>query len=136
MNDLDSRLSEWNPVRAEDVKGGAASAEAAWLLQHVLNQPVIRPARRRSSWLRWPVRAWIAAAAAVAVAVTLAGQWPITQHTGTTQKPDMRLLDFSTRGGYVIALITDPYAAAGQLTAVFQAHGLNIHVQTARCRRA
>ncbi len=128
MNDLDSRLSAWNPVRTEDMLDAAASTEAARLLQHVLYQPVIKPSKRGSSRMRWPVLASIATAAVVAVAV----QWPTTPHVGKshTATPDLRLVDFSAGHGYVTALITDPYAAASQLTAVFRAHGLNIQVQT------
>lgn len=69
MNDLDNRLSAWNPVPAEDMLGTAAiPAEATGLLQRVLNQPIASPPRRQSSRPRWAVQAWIAAAAAIAVA--------------------------------------------------------------------
>jgi hypothetical protein len=67
MNDLDSRLSAWNPVRTENVIDAAASAEAAGLLQRVLSQPIASPSRRRSSQPGWRAQAWIAASAAIAV---------------------------------------------------------------------
>jgi len=141
MSDLDSRLAEWNPVRAEDVADSANSAEAARLLRLVVSQPITMTLRRRSSRSRNPVRAWSTgvaplavaavalgvAAAAIAVAVT----WPGQPH-GTTSRStaDLHLVDFSVRHGTITARITDPDAAASQLTAVFRAHGLDIQVQT------
>ena len=68
MNELDGRLSAWNPVRTADVPGTAASAEAADLLQHILSQPVTSLSQRQSALPRRPAKAWIAAAAAVVVA--------------------------------------------------------------------
>jgi hypothetical protein len=68
MNELDGRLSAWNPVRTADAPDAAASADAADLLQYVLSQPVTSPSRRQSLRPRRPARAWIAAAAAIAVA--------------------------------------------------------------------
>jgi hypothetical protein len=134
MNDLDSRLAACNPVRFEDLGDAAASAEAAELLQRVLSQPIARPARRHPFRPGWPSRAWLAAAAAVivAVAVTLAMQWPTGQHARLPRKmtPGVQLIDFSAKGGNVIALITHPDAAARQLTAVFRAHGLHIDLRT------
>jgi hypothetical protein len=133
MNDLDSRLAACNPVRVEDLGDAAASAEAAELLQRVLNQPIVAPTR--PSRLRpEPSKAWLAAAAAaiVAVAITLATQWPTGHHARTHRdhKPGVRLVEFSRKSGKVIALITHPEAAAHQLTAIFRAHGLNIEVST------
>jgi len=133
MNDLDSRLAACNPVRVEDLGDAAASTEAAELLQRILGQPIVRTTRRHP-FLQAPSKAWLAAAAAVmvAVAVTLATQWPTGQHArlprGVT--PGVQLVDFSTKGGNVIALITHPDAAARQLAAVFRAHGLHIDVRT------
>jgi hypothetical protein len=68
MNELDSRLSAWNPVPTADVLDAAASAAAADLLQHVLSQPITSLSRRASVRPRRPTGAWIAAAAALAVA--------------------------------------------------------------------
>jgi hypothetical protein len=73
MNNLDSRLSAWNPIRAEEMLDAAASAEAVGLLQRILSQPIASPSRRQSYRPRWPAQAWIAAAAAVAIAVAAAG---------------------------------------------------------------
>jgi hypothetical protein len=80
MNDLDDRLSAWNPVRADDVLDAAASAEAAGLLQRVLNQPIASPSRRQSSRPRRPVQAWLAAAAAIAVAAAGIGAAVLSPH--------------------------------------------------------
>jgi hypothetical protein len=68
MNELDSRLSALNPVRAADVLDAAASADAADLMRHILSQPVARPSQRQSLRPRRPAGAWVAAAAAIAVA--------------------------------------------------------------------
>jgi hypothetical protein len=82
MNDLDSRLRAWNPVRAEDVSDAASSAAAARLLQLVLAQAVTGRTRlvtavtgqgqagRRHraaahSFPRWRVTVALASAAAV-----------------------------------------------------------------------
>ena len=68
MNELDDRLSAWNPVRTADVLDPAARADAADLLQHILSQPATGPSQRPSDRHRRPAKAWIAAAAAIAVA--------------------------------------------------------------------
>jgi hypothetical protein len=52
MNDLDSRLRAWDPVRAQDVSEAASGADAALLLQHVLGQPVTGITQGRSARLR------------------------------------------------------------------------------------
>jgi hypothetical protein len=71
MNELDSRLAAWNPVRAEDLFDAAAAAEADDLLNRLLAQQISKPARHQSvaPWRR-PIQAWIAATAAVAIAAT------------------------------------------------------------------
>jgi hypothetical protein len=68
MNDLDDRLSAWNPVPTVDVLDAAASADAADLLQHILSQPVTSSSQSQSPPPGRPAKAWIAAAAAIAVA--------------------------------------------------------------------
>ena len=129
MNDLDSRLTGWNPVRADDMADSAGSVEAVRLLQLVLSEPATLAARGRPRGL---VRAWLiaVAAAAVVAVITVTVLWP-AHPDGIAKRstPGMRLIDFSIRNGDITARITDPDAAAGQLTAVFRAHGLNIRVQ-------
>lgn len=73
MNEVDGRLSAWNPVQTSDVLGAADSAAAADLLRHILSQPVTGPSPRSLRPRRRPAKAWIAAAAAAAVAVAAAG---------------------------------------------------------------
>ncbi len=68
MNDLDDRLSAWNPVRTADVLDAAARADAGDLLQHILSQPAAGSSQRQSVRARRSAKAWIAAAAAIAVA--------------------------------------------------------------------
>jgi hypothetical protein len=68
MNDLDGRLSAWNPVREADLLDAAASPDAANLLGYVLSQPSTATSRRRASQPVLLRKAWLAAAAAVAVA--------------------------------------------------------------------
>jgi len=76
MNDLDDRLAALNPVRAEDVRHAAASADAARLLHRILNQPAGSPPPRRAYRSRWTARGWIAAAAAAVVIAALAATLP------------------------------------------------------------
>jgi hypothetical protein len=68
MNELDSRLSAWNPVRTADLPDAPGSAGAADLLQHILSQASASPSQRQSLRPKRPTKAWIAAAAAIAVA--------------------------------------------------------------------
>ncbi len=66
MNELDSRLAASNPVQAEDALDGAASADAADLLKHILSQPIVKTSERQSPPHRRPATAWTAAAAVIA----------------------------------------------------------------------
>jgi hypothetical protein len=141
MNDIDRRLADWNPVPPEEVVGRARSLEAAALLRCILEEPVehapehdpFRRARvsRRGRW------AGGLAAGVAAIALITTALWP----SGAARVPGggaangpgseprhLRLVDFTNEGDEIAALITDPDAAASQLTAVFQAHRLNIHV--------
>ena len=68
MNQLNRRLAALNPVPTADLLDGAVSTGAADLKQHILGQPVAGPSQCRSLRPRRPARAWIAAAAAVALA--------------------------------------------------------------------
>jgi hypothetical protein len=91
MNDLDSRLRAWNPVRAEDVSDAASSAAAARLLQLVLAQAVTGHTRlvaagtgqgradRRHSAAGRPFPRWrIAVALASAAAITAGTAYALT----------------------------------------------------------
>lgn len=75
MNDLDGRLSAWNPVREADLLDAAASPEAADLLGYVLSQPSTATSRRRASQPVLLRKAWLAAAAAIAVAAAGIGAY-------------------------------------------------------------
>jgi len=132
MNDLDSRLRAWNPVRAGDVTDAAGSAAAATLLQHLLDQPATGHAQHRSTRHRRLALACVTAVAAAAVLVAVVLQWPSAPRATTNHRPApaMRLVNFTVRHGDIVARITNPDAAASQLTAVFRAHGLNIDVET------
>jgi hypothetical protein len=132
MNDLDRRLRAWNPVRAEEMADAADSAAAATLLQRVLDQPITGHARRRSTRHRLRAVAGVTAVAAAAALVAVVLQRPSAPRVTANHHhpaPDMHLVSFTVRHGDIIARITDPDAAAGQLTAVFRAYGLNITVQ-------
>jgi hypothetical protein len=84
MNELDDRLSAWNPVPAADVPDAAASPDAADLLQHILSQPITPPPPCQSLQPRRPAKAWIAAAAAIAVAAAGIGlSVSLAGHRGT-----------------------------------------------------
>jgi len=131
MNNLDSRLRAWNPVRVEDVADTADSASAATLLQRVLDQPVTGHAPRPSTRRRRRALAGVTAVAAAAALVAVVLQGPSATRAAATHHPalDMHLVSFTVRHGDIVARITDPDAAASQLTAVFRAHGLNITVK-------
>lgn len=135
MNDIDRRLAACNPIDSEDLMDAARAPEAAALLQRALAEPLpatrglhfsYRPAVRRAAW-------GTGLAAAVAMIVTLGF---VLSPASTSRapigasRPHLQLVVFRSQGDEIIAVITDPSAAAQQLTAVFQAHGLNIHVQT------
>jgi hypothetical protein len=97
---------------------------AAEMLRRILaDAAVAEPVRRRI-----PTRAL--AAAGVAVAILAATLSVVLTRAGTpaTHAARSSVVLFSTRGGDIVARITDPNAAAAQLTAAFEAHGLNIHV--------
>ncbi len=134
MSDLDDRLALWNPVKPADVSGAAGSMEARRLLQSVLSEGARQAAGARSSRPRKPRLGTIAVAASVAAAAVIAGLvlGVSSSHDATPYKPppNEQLVAFSIRHGFVTALITNPLAAASQLTAVLRAHGLNITVQT------
>ena len=55
--------------------------------------------------------------------------WPKGTRTPDSLEPNVRLVVFTTEDTKTIARITDPLAAADQLSAVFQQHGLNITVR-------
>jgi hypothetical protein len=133
MNDLDERLARWNPVQPTELPGPASTIETHGLLQAVLSQPVGPAAPEQHFRPRKPRLAAIAAAAAVGVAIIgglVLGLSSPHQQTQDKRAPNEQLVAFSIRHGTVMALITNPLAAASQLTAVLRAHGLNITVQT------
>jgi hypothetical protein len=131
VNDLDSRLRASNPVQAEDVAGAADSPSAFSLLQHVLAQSRAGAAPRRFArrrlWALTGVTAALAATALVAVVLQVPSGTPAAPPHHPA--PDTRLVDFTVRHGNIIARITDPDAAASQLTAVFRGYGLNVTVE-------
>jgi hypothetical protein len=135
MNDLDDRLARLNPVQLADVSDPASTTEARGLLQAVLSQPAGPAAGDQLSRRRRPLPAALAATAVATAAAVVGGlvlgvSYP--QHQKQDKPaPNEQLVAFSVRHGKVIARITDPLAAASQLTAVFQAHGLHITVQAA-----
>ncbi len=131
MNDLDDRLARWNPVQAEDVPDASGNPAAAALAAIVLRQPAPSSRGRRPPQRRRSLRAGIAAVAAAAAVVAAVGLWPAASHPRHASRApaDLRLIAFSVRHGTITALITDPFAAASQLTAVMRAHGLDITIQ-------
>ncbi len=125
MNELDHRLSAWNPVRTADVLDAAASAEAADLLQRILSQPSTSPSQRQSLRPRRPAKAWIAAAAAIAVAAagiglseSLAGRR--STHTESSGPPVIGFQQATSQGLATNAIKLVDYAArAAALTPAF-----------------
>jgi hypothetical protein len=131
VNDLDVRLAGWNPVPDEDVANAADSSEAARLLTVTLRQPAPGARRRMSARRRISLRTGIAVVAAAVAVVAAIGLWPSGAHPrpGRGATPGLHLIAFSAGHGTITARITDPYAAASQLTAVMRAHGLDIRIQ-------
>ncbi len=69
---------------------------------------------------------------ATALAIALLGVvalWPKGTRTPNSLEPNVRLVVFTTEDNKITARITDPFAATGQLSAVFEEHGLNITVR-------
>ena len=123
-NDLDRRLANWNPVRTEDLADAHNGGEATTLLRRILAEPAeAEPARRHVA-----MRSLVAAG--LAVVMLAAGGWVVLSraHAPATRVRRTEAVLFSTRGDVVVARITDPSAATSELTAAFEAHGLNIHV--------
>jgi hypothetical protein len=133
MNDLDDRLARLNPVQPTDVPGPASTTKAHGLLQAVLSQPAGPTAGEQLSRRRKPRLAAIVTAGVVGAAVIaglVVGVSSPRHRPQDKRAPNEQLVAFSVRRGTVIALITNPLAAASQLTAVLRAHGLHITVQT------
>lgn len=132
MNDLDERLARWNPVQPTDMTDPAGAMEAHALLQAVLSQPAGPTAQEHSRPRRLRLAAIMAAAAAGAAVITGLVAVVSSPHHQPQAKRTLneQLVTFSIRHGTVTALITNPLAAASQLTAVLRAHGLHITVQT------
>ena len=133
MNDLDDRLSQWNPVPPADISDTTSSAAAAGLLQMVLSQPA-QPAGRAAQVQRWPQSQLrlgkIIAATVAAIGGLALGLFVLHSPVPGRRAPAEQLVALTIRHGTVTVLITNPLAAAGQLTAALRAHGLNIIVQT------
>lgn len=141
MNQIDRRLAQWNPVRTEDLTDAKDGPEAIALLRRVLAEPPEArpelPWRHRRVFLRRMASAGALAAAVTGAVVMAVVLWP----SGAPMTPpgvarthgngpvNVRLVDFAMQADEIVARITDPDAAAGELTAVFQAHGLDIHVE-------
>ena len=135
---LDRAAAAQNPVPLDQLADSADWPESLALLAQVLadNGDDARPVRLNVGRRRTRVVAAVAAAAlVVAAAVTVsqrgtantAGKSARSQHHNTL--PDMSLVDFTTQtNNDIVARITDPDAAAGQLDAVFAAHHLDISV--------
>ena len=126
MNELDSRLSALNPVRAVDVLDAAASADAADLLGHILSQPsTCTSSQRQSVRPRRPTKVWIAAAAAIAVAAAgigvtenLAGRG--SRHIASSRLPVIGFQQRTSQGVATNAVKLVDYATrAAALTPAF-----------------
>jgi hypothetical protein len=124
MNELDSRLSAWNPVRTADVPDAASSSDAADLLQHILRQASASSDQRQSLRSKHPAKAWIAAAVAIAVAAgigvteNLAGR--ISTHIGSSRLPVIGFQQRTSQGVATNAIKLVEYATrAAALTPEF-----------------
>jgi hypothetical protein len=88
------------------------------------------PRTMRSPQRRHPVVLLAIVAAALGVAVLgVMTLWSNGPPTPDSARTNARLVAFTTGDGEITARITDPLAAASQLSAVFEEHGLNITVK-------
>lgn len=127
MKDL-SFVAEHDPVRGEDLDTASSPAATSLLGRILATSPSeAAHAPRRRGWVRGALPgASVAAVAAVIVLALIASQ------SGDASAPSVgvstRLVVFRVDGPNVVAQITDPNAAAAQLTQAFEEYGLDIHV--------
>jgi len=138
---LDHVVDRLARVHDDELAAAINSPGAQTLLDQILAEDSIVPRELHGRRSAGPMKrfAWMGAAAAIVAGLIVAvALWPAktpTRPTATgvsprTTVPELQLVAFTTRGDDIVARITDPLAAAEQLTAAFEAHGLNIHVQT------
>lgn len=105
-------------VQDEDLAAAARSPAGRDLFESIVAPPA-RAGRRRARAPRFAL-AVPALAIVAAVAATLAG---------VATQPAAAGIDFETRGGYIVATVTDPDATASQLRAAFAERGLDIELE-------
>lgn len=131
MKKVDGILSDINPVNEADLAGAGEGREASELLGRTLKEPY--PAANGSSRRNFAGRQSVVVA--IALLVVVLGAWVFVSH-GSGQPANraslagVRLVSFRDDSDEIVARITDPQAASEELTQVFQAHGLNINVNT------
>jgi hypothetical protein len=142
LTHIDRTMIDHDPATAENFSPHTERADAILrgVLDSAINAPILsfEPARRRQG-LRLAVAAVavavVGAGAAIGAASNSHGASP--QHVIAGSRIDAtHLVDFTTRDGNVIAKITDPFAAASELDAVFQAYGLDVTVNLIPVRPA
>jgi hypothetical protein len=114
-------LRELNPLRDDDALARlASSASAAAVVREIQATPRHAARRETPRTPRWLARGALAAACA-ALAVALVGPFDTP--------PAAAGVRFHVSGQYIIARITDPYAARSNLRAAFEQEGLDIDVR-------
>ncbi|MCD6015120.1 MAG: hypothetical protein K0R88_1204 [Solirubrobacterales bacterium] len=130
------RVEQLSPLTDRELDSLAAGPEARLLLEEIIATPrepanstsrhgrAPRAASRRPRSGRLALAAGVAALAA-AVVVTAPGL--LGGDSGTAAAG----VRFETRGEYILARVTDPFAAADELDAAFEAEGLDIGLSLA-----
>jgi hypothetical protein len=134
---LTADLARVASVSDRDLDALADGPEAHLLLEQILATPRDDPADTSRDGQRAPARSWSrsrpgrlalavgAVAAAAAIVVTVPGL------LGGDSGSAAAGVRFETRGEYIIARVTDPFAAQDELDAAFDAEGLDIDLSLA-----
>jgi hypothetical protein len=120
--DISEMIARLASVRDAELAGSQHTHEAELLVARITSEVVPVTARRRRASTRRPALLSLAGAgAALAIAAAIFA----TSSTVDT-KPAAAGVPFRSTGGYIVASVRDPFAAAADLTAAFRARGLDI----------
>lgn len=131
------RVEQLSPISDLELDSLATGPEARLLLEEIVATPRNEPANSTSQRGRLPRTAsrrlhpgrlaLAAGVAALAAAVLVTAPGILGGDSGTAAAG----VRFETRGDYVVARVTDPFAAEDELNAAFEAEGLDIGLSLA-----